>query len=640
MSITVEHLLTAAVPLIELALAEDIGPGDATSQSTLDASAPLHGRIVAKAPGVIAGLPVAEAVFHAVDPALVFTAHVCDGQEVVTGELVAEVNGPGPSLLAAERTALNFLQRMSGIATATRDFVDAVATTRAIILDTRKTLPGYRILDKYAVSMGGAQNHRMALFDMLMVKDNHTDGAGGITAAVVRARTVHPTLPIEVEVRTLAELQEALAIIPPLDRIMLDNMDLETMRQAVSLTAGRVPLEASGNVTLKTVAAIAGTGVDFISTGAITHSVIALDLSMKIAKPTTAPTLSWEERARRAKATLSDRLVILGHHYQRDDVIQFADFRGDSLQLARDAVRTNAEHIVFCGVFFMAEVAAILAKPGQHVYIPDSAAGCYLAETAGRTQVEQAWLHLDAALGGAALKGAAEDEITPITYVNSDAALKAFCGKHGGGICTSGNAAKVLTWAFAQRPRVFFFPDQHLGRNTALALGIPAEEILLWTPYRPPSVEAIRRAKVVLWPGACNVHQRFHPTDVAAVRARHPGIRVVVHPECDRSVVELADSAGSTTHIIKEIETAPAGSAWAVGTETRLVLRLQQEHPEQLIVPLAERPPYCPGMGAITLRNLAETLEALAHGEFPQQVTVEAETARWARVALERMLEL
>lgn len=635
MTIPLEKLLAAAAPLIELALAEDIGPGDATSQSTLDAAAPLHGRIVAKAPGVIAGLPVAEAVFRAVDPALAFTAHVCEGQEVTPGELLAEVSGPGPSLLAAERTALNFLQRMSGIATATRNFVDAVATTRAMILDTRKTLPGYRVLDKYAVSMGGGQNHRMSLFDMLMVKDNHTDGAGGITPAVTRARAAHPELPIEVEVRTLAELREALAIEPPLDRIMLDNMDLDTLREAVAITAGRVPLEASGNVTLETVAAIAATGVDFISTGAITHSVQALDISMKISKPAAAPTLSWEERARAAKAALGARLVILGHHYQRDEVIQFADFRGDSLKLARDGARTDAENIVFCGVHFMAEVAAILAKPGQQVYIPDMAAGCYLAETAGRAQVEQAWTALDAAL-----EGQANSEITPITYVNSDAALKAFCGRHGGVVCTSGNAAKVLAWAFAQRPRVFFFPDQHLGRNTALAMGIPAEEILLWTPYRPPNAAAIRNAKVVLWPGACNVHQRFHPEDVAAMRDRYPGIRVIVHPECERSVVELADSVGSTSHIIQEIAAAAPGSAWAVGTETRLVLRLQQEHPEQTIIPLAQRPPYCPTMGMITLRKLAETLEALQRGEPPTPVTVEPETAHWARVALERMLRL
>ncbi|HPD41664.1 MAG TPA: quinolinate synthase NadA [Anaerolineae bacterium] len=633
MPISREQLLAAAAPLIELALAEDIGPGDATSQATLDPAVSLIGRIVAKAPGIIAGLPVAEAVFRAVDPALAFTAYVCDGQEVTPGELLAEVSGPGPSLLAGERTALNFLQRMSGIATATRNFVDAVATTRAVILDTRKTLPGYRVLDKYAVSMGGGQNHRMSLFDMLMVKDNHIDGAGGLTAAVTRARAAHPELPIEVEVRTLAELRAALAITPPLDRILLDNMDLETLREAVALAGGRVPLEASGNVTLETVAAIAETGVDFISTGAITHSVAALDLSMKILSPIAAPALSWEERARRAKAALGNRLVILGHHYQRDEVIQFADFRGDSLQLARDGAKTDAEHIVFCGVHFMAEVAAILAKPGQHVHIPDPAAGCYLAETAGHTQVEQAWAALDAALDGHA-----EAELTPITYVNSDAALKAFCGRHGGAVCTSGNAAKVLAWAFAQRPRVFFFPDQHLGRNTALAMGVPAEQLLLWTPFRPPSADAIRDAKVVLWPGACNVHQRFHPADIAAVRERYPGIRVIVHPECDRSVVELADSVGSTSHIIQQIAAAPAGSAWAVGTETRLVRRLQQEYPEQTIVPLSERPPYCPTMGMITLRKLAETLEALLRGEAPNEVTVEPEIAQWARLALERML--
>ena len=277
-----ETLLTAAAPLIELAIAEDIGPGDATSSATLDESVTLHGSITAKARGVIAGLPVAEAVFHRIDPAITFTAHVADGQEVVPGEVVAEVSGPGPSLLAAERIALNFLQRMSGIATITRGFAAAVSTTNATILDTRKTLPGYRVLDKYAVRMGGGMNHRMSLFDMLMVKDNHIDGAGGIKPAVKRAREQHPDLPIEVEVRDLDELREALAIEPPLDRILLDNMDLDTMREAVALAAGRVPLEASGNVTRARVKDIADTGVDFISVGALTHSVKALDLSLEI----------------------------------------------------------------------------------------------------------------------------------------------------------------------------------------------------------------------------------------------------------------------------------------------------------------------------------------------------------------------
>ncbi len=632
---TQDSLLAAAKPLIELAVAEDIGTGDATSEATLDAGTLLHGFITAKAPGVIAGLPVAEAVFHRVDPAIVCVPRVADGQEVVAGEQIAEVQGPAPSLLAAERSALNFLQRMSGIATYTRTFVDAVATTRATILDTRKTLPGYRVLDKYAVRMGGGVNHRLSLCDMLLVKDNHIDGAGGITPAIARARAAYPDLPIEVEVRNLDELREALAATPPLDRILLDNMSLEVMRAAVALTAGRVPLEASGNVTLERVAEIAATGVDFISVGALTHSVPALDLSMKV-HPAGKHRPGSDPRAsiRQAKATLGQRLVILGHHYQRDAVIEFADYRGDSLQLSRTAVQTDAEFIVFCGVHFMAEVAAILAQPGQHVLIPDPSAGCYLADTATLPAVQAAWQTLDTVFGDA---GA---EFTPITYVNSSAALKAFCGQHGGIICTSGNAEKVLRWALAQRPRVFFFPDQHLGRNTAWRMGIPPEQQLLWDTQYPPGAEELRRAQVLLWPGACNVHQRFRPAHVRAVRERYPGIRVIVHPECKAEVVALADDAGSTAYIIKQVAAAPAGTQWAIGTESHLVHRLQREYPTQTIMPLAEVPPFCTSMGQITVHNLARLLEALARGEYRNEVTVEAETARWAKVALERMLAL
>jgi len=636
-------LLSAAEPLIELAIAEDIGPGDATSTSTLDAGAALRGRIVAKAPGVIAGLPVAEAVFQRVDPTITFVARVSEGQEVVAGELVAEVSGPGRALLAAERTALNFLQRMSGIATLTRDFVDAVATTGATILDTRKTLPGYRVLDKYAVRMGGGANHRLSLYDMMLVKDNHIDSAGGICPAVARARALHPELPIEVEVRTLDELRQALSIEPPLDRVLLDNMSLETMREAVAIRAGRVPLEASGNVTLARVAEIASTGVDMISVGALTHSVKALDLSMKVAPEAAGVSLAVAEaggaadprtRIQEIKAALGERLVILGHHYQRDEVIAWADFRGDSLQLSRSAVETQAEFIVFCGVHFMAEVAAILAKPGQHVLIPDLTAGCYLADTATPDAVQAAWDALDAVLGGA------EAAFTPITYVNSSAALKAFCGKHGGLVCTSGNAGPVLRRALAQRPRVFFFPDQHLGRNTARRMGIPLEEMLLWDVRRPPSAAEIQRARVVLWPGACNVHQRFRPGHVDAVRQAYPGMRVIVHPECTMAVVDLADDAGSTAHIIKQVAAAPAGTQWAVGTESRLVYRLQQEHPQQTIIPLADVPPYCATMGQITLHNTAQVLEALGEGRLLNKVTVDASTAHWAKIALERMLAL
>ncbi len=277
-----ESILEAAAPLIELAIAEDIGPGDATSESILPPDLTLHARIVAKEQGVVAGLPVAEAVFSRVDPNLRFIPHVRDGAEVEPGDLVAEVSGPGRGMLAAERIALNFLQRLSGIATLARAFVDSVAGTQAIILDTRKTHPGYRVLEKYAVRMGGGQNHRMSLHDMMMIKDNHIDAAGSITAAVKRARAAYPDLPIEVEVRDLDELCEALAF--DVYRIMLDNMSLDEMREAVRLADGGTPLEASGNVNLERVAAIAATGVDYISVGALTHSALALDLSMKVGK--------------------------------------------------------------------------------------------------------------------------------------------------------------------------------------------------------------------------------------------------------------------------------------------------------------------------------------------------------------------
>ena len=629
-----ETLVAAANPLIELALEEDIGTGDATSLSTLEPETLLEGRIVAKAPGVIAGLAVAESVFCHVDPAISFTAHVQDGQAVVAGELVAVVTGPGQSLLAAERTALNFLQRMSGIATQTRRLVGAVGTSNATVLDTRKTLPGYRILDKYAVRMGGGTNHRMSLYDMLLIKDNHIDASGGIAPAIRRARESYPDLPIEVEVRDLAELQEALAADPPLDRILLDNMTLPEMREAVALTADRVPLEASGNVTLERVSEIAATGVDYISVGSLTHSVTALDISMKIGPTTNPDERDLVTEIRKIKQDFGDRLVILGHHYQRDEIIDLADFRGDSLQLSREAAQTDAEVIVFCGVHFMAETAAILAKPGQHVLIPDVTAGCYLADTATPEGVEAAWQALDEALGDA------EREITPITYVNSSATLKAFCGLHGGAVCTSGNAERVMQWALGQRPRVFFFPDQHLGRNTANQMGVPSAEMLRWTPRTPPDPEVIRASKVILWPGACNVHMRFRPEHVRSVRERYPNIRVVAHPECRAEVVALADESGSTARIIHLIEASESGAQWAVATESRLVYRLQAEHPDQLIIPLADVPPFCKTMSQITLANLSETLAALSRGEMHNEVTVDDEIAHWARTALERMLSL
>jgi len=427
----------------------------------------------------------------------------------------------------------------------------------------------------------------------------------------------------------LDELRQALGITPSLDRILLDNMSPEQMRDAVALTAGRVPLEASGGVTLERAEQIAATGVDYLSVGALTHSVKALDLSMKIAKPEALPDIDDPAaRIAAAKAVLGKRLVILGHHYQRDEVLAFADLRGDSLKLARAATATEAEFIVFCGVHFMAETAAILARPGQQVIIPDPGAGCYLADTATPEAVQAAWQRLPA------------DEFTPVTYVNSSAALKAFCGRHGGIVCTSGNAERVIRWALAQRPRVLFFPDQHLGRNTSRRMGIPLEEMLLWDTRCPPDTGAIDRAKVILWPGACNVHQRFYPAQVTTARQRLPGVRISVHPESPMEVVDLADDVGSTAFIIEQVQAAPPGTQWAIGTEARLVHRLQATHPGQQIVTLADVPPFCRTMSQITLNNLADVLDGLVKGALLNQVTVDPETARWARVALERMLEV
>jgi quinolinate synthase len=343
-----------------------------------------------------------------------------------------------------------------------------------------------------------------------------------------------------------------------------------------------------------------------------------------------------ESRIWKAKEALGDSLVILGHHYQRDDVIQFADFRGDSLKLARDAADcVDAKYIVFCGVHFMAETADILSQLEQVVLLPDLEAGCPLAEMANRADVEGAWAQLGEVLD-------VEGEVLPITYVNSSAALKAFCGQHGGSVCTSSNAASVLAWAFERRPRVLFFPDQHLGRNTAKKMGIPLEEMVLWNPSLPlggNDVEALEQARVFLWRGFCNVHQRFKPEHVTAWRERDPDIRVIVHPECEMAVVDLADEAGSTAYIIKRVEESPPGTRWAVGTEANLVNRLKHEHSGQFIDHLSSEPSYCRTMNLITLEKLARVIERLVDGEVVNQVSVPEDVARDARVALERMLE-
>jgi quinolinate synthase len=343
------------------------------------------------------------------------------------------------------------------------------------------------------------------------------------------------------------------------------------------------------------------------------------------------------ERARRARAALSDRVFVLGHHYQRDEVIQFADVTGDSFKLARDAAaRPEAEYIVFCGVHFMAESADILTADNQQVVLPDLAAGCSMADMARLVQVEDAWARL--ADAGVA------DMTVPITYMNSSADIKAFCGRHGGAVCTSSNAKRSLEWAFEQGEKVLFLPDQHLGRNTAvLELGLSLDDCVVIDPHKPDfgvTDQQLRDATMLLWRGHCSVHGRFSAESVADVRERIPGVNVLVHPECKHEVVTQADYVGSTEYIIKTIAAAPAGSAWAVGTELNLVKRLGQQHPDKTVVFLDKTVCFCSTMNRIDLPHLVWALENLVEGRVVNRIEVDPDTAHWARVALDRMLAL
>jgi quinolinate synthase len=353
------------------------------------------------------------------------------------------------------------------------------------------------------------------------------------------------------------------------------------------------------------------------------------------------------QRINAVKSRMGPRLLILGHHYQRDEVIALADLRGDSYRLSQLAAENEAcEAIVFCGVHFMAETAEILANRPERlarrgarrvtVVLPDLDAGCSLADMADVEQVEDCWAQLAEVID--------VEEIMPITYVNSAATLKAFCGRRGGLVCTSANAAAALEWAFARRRRVLFFPDQHLGRNTALAMGIPAAEMPLWDPHEDElggnTAEAIRTSRVILWKGHCSVHQMFLPEHVDQFRQRYPGIRIMVHPECTMDVVAGSDVIGSTGKIIRAVEEAPAGTRWAIGTELHLVNRLRHEHPEQEIHFLCPVVCMCATMYRIDLAHLCWAVENLEAGTPVNVIRLDDQTAADALKALERMLEV
>jgi quinolinate synthase len=350
-----------------------------------------------------------------------------------------------------------------------------------------------------------------------------------------------------------------------------------------------------------------------------------------------------DRRIRAAKAALGERLVILGHFYQRDEVIQYADFVGDSFQLANAArTRPQAEFIVFCGVHFMAETADMLSRPDQAVVLPNLAAGCSMADMADLDSVTDCWDELEEVFGNAS-DGSGRQPVVPVTYMNSSAALKGFCGRHGGIVCTSSNATEVLKWALAHGQRALFFPDQHLGRNTGKTIGIPLEQMPLWDPNRRlggSDAQTLQHSRVILWHGFCSVHKRFTVQQIAAARQRFPELRVIVHPECPMPVVDAADESGSTDYITKAIAAAPAGSTFAVGTEINLVQRLANQYPQHKIFCLDSVVCPCSTMYRIHPSYIAWVLEALTRGQVLNRITVPEQVAIPARVALERMLSL
>jgi quinolinate synthase len=382
------------------------------------------------------------------------------------------------------------------------------------------------------------------------------------------------------------------------------------------------------------------------ATAASAEAIETCSLENYLALPDHSPDNILDERISAARAKLGATTVILGHHYQRDEVVRFADFTGDSYKLSKTAAATGAQYIVFCGVHFMAESADILAENGQQVILPDLNAGCSMADMAEISQVEDCWDALE--------RAGLADETIPVTYINSTAAIKAFCGEHGGLVCTSSSARKALEWAFARGKRILFLPDQHLGRNTGHAMGISLDEMTVWDPWAVQigsgkfgsfaggqTKDKLGASRILLWKGHCAVHQRFLPSHVDQVRAKYPGIQVIVHPECRYEVCQKADALGSTEQLIARVEQAPAGSMFAIGTEIHLVNRLAKRFaPEgKKIITLDDTGCLCTTMYRITPQHLAWALENLLEGRVVNRVQVKPDVKHWARVALGRMIE-
>ena len=368
------------------------------------------------------------------------------------------------------------------------------------------------------------------------------------------------------------------------------------------------------------------------------HGYVRMSLITTPLPLTDYQALAPEELFRRtaaAKRALGNRVMVLGHNYQRDEVIEHADFRGDSLLLAKLAAQhSERPYVIFCGVHFMAETADILSRSNQTVILPDMAAGCSMADMAAIEQVDQCWETLGRILP-------VEEAVMPAVYVNSAAILKAFCGEHGGITCTSSNAKAVMEWCWARREKILFFPDEHLGRNTANKMGLPRDQMIVWDPYMPNggnTAEAIRKARLILWKGHCSVHQMFQPPHVEYFRKQYPDIKVIVHPECHENVVNKADLVGSTEFIIRTVNAAPPGTAWAVGTELNLVNRLKRDQPDKRVFFLSSTVCQCATMFRIDAPHLCWAMENLADGHVVNHIVVPDDEKAWAKIALDRMM--
>lgn len=579
--------------LIDLAIDEDVYTGDVTTDSIIPESTSAVATMTAKADGVISGLPVVEKVFRRFQKDVVFKPLVHDGDTVRKGDVILRVEGSYPALLKAERTALNFFQRMSGIATETARYVAELKGTHTRLLDTRKTAPGMRVTDKMAVRDGGGTNHRMGLYDMAMIKDNHIKMAGSISAAVEQVRSKIPAgMQIEVEATDLDEVREAL--MARADIIMLDNMSTAMMRDAVNIIGGRAKTEASGNMTLPRLAEVAATGVDFISVGALTHTVKAMDISMNIQLTPEYLAKAVKELKRKNNA------IVLAHYYVPAEVQDVADFVGDSLELSRKAAAADAGMIVFCGVRFMAETAAVLAG-GKKVLLPVPEAGCSLADGIEGDDI-RTWRrrHPDG---------------TVISYVNTTADTKSVSDI----CCTSANVVEVTEKVCSQASGpVLFVPDRNLGAYA----------------------NAVTGRKMDLWKGCCHVHDRITSKLVEEALAKYPEAEILIHPEAacssdSRIIGNPRCFFYSTSGIIRHVRESECRQ-FVIATELGVMHRLRQEAPEKELIPLSDTL-VCEDMKKITLMSLFHTL---LHQNPRNTVTLPSETAQKAASPVQKMLGL